>query len=284
MLEDLLDSASVGGRRAMTALQKAAEFFDGDDDRGILLEGLVGIAAGLVDAINGVTVPDESCGPRCNCGSCDDTGSEHGLVEHRGWNTCPDLCGCATHGGQYAGTQRAEHGLVLPSGNTPAESCAEASECDRSVTPSREPLLAARDEARRAALDAYKDATPEQMVAMLAGVSVEDVRRLGGVPDGRFGERTLKAGDSVPPCGRDLGEYGSCILFPGHAGWCTPTMLDADGEWTDTPREDGLEASTKTPCPDCGHFQGAHLTGEGCNRRNCDCPRTYNTPAKDGNE
>lgn len=39
-----------------------------------------------------------------------------------------------------------EHGLVLPLGNTPAESCAEASECDRSVTPSREPLLAVRDD------------------------------------------------------------------------------------------------------------------------------------------
>lgn len=37
----------------------------------------------------------------------------------------------------------------------------------------------------------------------------------------------------TPPCGRDLGEYGTCALSPEHTGWCTPTMLDAQGNWTD---------------------------------------------------
>lgn len=48
------------------------------------------------------------------------------------------------------------------------------------------------------------------------------------------------AARAEPPCGRELdGGHGRCVLYYPHEGWCTPTMLDAAGDWTDEDRDNG---------------------------------------------
>lgn len=207
------------------------------------------------------------------CVPCQQAGPEHGFEACR--------CGVAVIDGKCSRCQGPPERcgcLVTDAGHNPYPgrpvTMPRSEERFAPVTKSA-PLDAYQDERRLACdlglCEQHGSRTPREHLVVPNGNTdtekrAEDTECDRSVtPDHRRG----RFGQEVQP--RDNGVLTS-------TGYIAP--VNADGLY----REDGLEASTKTPCPDCGHFQGAHLTGEGCNRRNCDCPRTYNTPAKDGNE
>jgi len=252
------------------------------------------------------------------CVPCQQAGPEHGLVT-RWCDQCMSVhpaddpsCAvvvsmvprCPTCGGHGYGPRAAYDGQPCPQchGTGGKPDMAKSRSCGCLVTDSeydaccgelcRKDRAAWREErfapvTKSAPLDAYQD---ERRLACDLGLCEQHGSRTPRehlvVPNGNT-DTEKRAEDtecdrSVTPDHR-RGRFGQEVQ-PRDNGVLTSTgyiaPVNADGLY----REDGLEASTKTPCPDCGHFQGAHLTGEGCNRRNCDCPRTYNTPAKDGNE
>lgn len=157
--------------------------------------------------------------------------------EHRGWNTCPDQCGCATHGGQYAGPQR-EHGL---------------SDCGHEGSLGHTCNLPA----------GHRGDHQERRVGkgLVGWANHEERFRPCGFCGAGTERRICKSADQCKEPARLEGRFAHI------------TDQDEIRQIVgDIPEGSGFQ-KTKIPCPECGHFTGSHIKGEGCCRKGCDCKR-----------